>query len=108
MTDYATFDEWMTGATIYIEFDRYGEYSAHGFVAVSAYSDDDLLRDAVEDLAGGDNDMFEARELINKMVKDGNAWVGAGSLPSDACKNLEDKMREAQKKIIQEMRAVRG
>ena len=102
MSKYASFEEWMGGATVYIVHDRYGEYSPHGFVAVSGYSEDDKLREAVEDLQGGDNDMMTARDYLNALETSGKLWIGVGALPSEACANLETKMREAQQRIISE------
>lgn len=89
-TDDEKFLEWLCGATIYIEYNRYGYIWGHGFVCASKYVDDGQLREAVADLACGDMEANDAACVIEKS----GAWIGVDPNPAKAMALLVDKMRE--------------
>ena len=85
------FLDWLEGASIYIGYARYGQLGGHGFVIASAYSDEDQLREDIEDLDGGDCDALEAADRISERK---DIWLANNRDPAKAMQKLTDAMRE--------------
>lgn len=91
----SSFDEWISGASIYIGRARYGQLGGYGFVVASKYEESEELRNAVEDLDGGDFEALEAEKRIEKM----DCWYANHPDPAVAMQLLMGKMREFQRFI---------
>lgn len=74
----------------YAQTDRYGVFR-HTVVAVITHHEDndDVLRDAVDDLEGGDGDAFDARDLLTEQQSQGNLSIGVGASFSEAATNVD-------------------
>jgi hypothetical protein len=95
----APFLDWINGASIYIGWDRYGQFGSHGFVIASNYDDSDKLRQAIENLNAGDIEAFEAGEWI----RNSGCWLGVDPDPVIAMAILMGKMREYQRQLDHEI-----
>lgn len=91
----AAFEEWISGAKIYIGYARYAQLGGHGFVAASCYDESKQLQDAIDDLTGGDNEAIAAAEIIEKM----DCFYANHPDPAVAVQLLMGKMREFQRVI---------
>lgn len=58
------FLEWISGASIYIGYARYGQLGGHGFVVATKYDESESLEHAVQDLSAGDNEALDAGRFI--------------------------------------------
>ena len=87
--------------SFYAQTDRYGLFNSV-VVAVIAHShdDDDSIRDAVDDLEGGDNDAFEARDLLEAKQKSGDVSIGTGSTFTEAAKNADIKFSAYYSELV--------
>ena len=100
---------WLSGASIYIGYARYGQLGGHGFVFASGYDDSDALADAVDDLDAGDNEALQAADAIEERAKAGRCWYANDPDPVVAMARLMDQMREHHRAISieQEVEAAR-
>jgi hypothetical protein len=92
----ALFEDWIAGATIYIGRARYG-WPGVGFVAASCYDKSEQLREAVENLAGDDQEASDAADVIEQM----NCFYACDPDPAIAMQKLMGKMRDFQRVIDQ-------
>ena len=84
------FLNWISGASIYIGYARYGQLGGHGFVCVGDYGEDEILRSWVDDLNGGDHEALSAAQNITKM----NCWLGNDRDPAKAMQKMLDMARQ--------------
>ncbi len=90
-----TFYDWLGGVSFFCNYSRYGLLGGHGFVVASSY--DYRIEDlsaAVDDLDAGDNDAFDARDIIQAMVDNGNAYIANHTDPTEAMRLVVDQWRE--------------
>ena len=45
----ASFENWISGASIYIGYDRYAQLGSHGFVISTCYDESEMLKETIED-----------------------------------------------------------
>lgn len=100
---HATFEEWVSQASIYIGYARYGQLGGHGFVVATAYDNCEDLRQAVEDLDAGDHEALRAGERIMAM----DCLYASSPDPAIAMQLLMGKLRECQRAIDDEQRPSR-
>lgn len=91
------FIEWISGASIYIGYARYGQFGGHGFVCASKYDESEKLRGLVECLDGGDDEALNAEGAIAKM--DG-VWIGNDP---DPAKSMQKMLNKAKKFYFYEL-----
>lgn len=96
---YASFEDWVSGASIYIGYARYGQLGGHGFVVASRYDDSGELRAAVDDLDGGDIEALQAAEKIAAM----DCLYANHPDPAVAMQLLMAKLREFQRAVCEEL-----
>lgn len=82
MTDYYTSYSY---TQFYAQTDRYGLFGGIVVAVIAHHHDDDeSLRDAVDDLEGGDNEAFDAHDLIKDQKSKGRLSYGVGDTFSEA------------------------
>ena len=86
-------------ACFYIAWDRYSNgymwsQTLGEYICVIDFDEDEKLRDSVEGLEGGDNEMIEGCRYINKKLEQGRCVAGVGLLPSDAVREAESKAQK--------------
>jgi len=70
----------------YCGYDRYGHFGKYGHIVVCCLNDRDVLRDAVCDLDGQDDDAHNGANVIIDMVEEGIAYMGRDQNPVEAMK----------------------
>jgi len=101
---YTSFEDWISGASIYIGYARYGQLGGHGFVVASTYDESEDLREAVENLDGGDIEALDAADKIKRM----DCWYANDPDPAVAMQRLMGQMREFQRVIDDDIRKRRS
>lgn len=89
-----SFEDWISNASIYIGWCRYGAPAA-GFICASNYDEDEKLQLSVEDLEGGDNEMFQA----TKYIENNCSFWACDPDPAVAMQKLMGQMREFQRTV---------
>ena len=97
---YASFEDWISQARIYIGWARYGKPGGHGFVVATCYEPSEELEEAIDELDAGDNEASKAAEIIEEM----DCWYANDPDPALAMQKLMGKMREYQRVVDGELR----
>jgi hypothetical protein len=96
----ASFEDWISQASIYIGRARYGQLGGHGFVVASCYDESEELREAIENLDGGDNEALVAADKIERL----DCWYANDPDPAVAMQRLMGKLREFQRVVDDDQR----
>ena len=91
MPERQDFLKWLSGAYIYIGYDRYAQFGYHGFVVASQYYESDELKKYINDLNSDDVPALKAFEKL----KDMKYCIGLGKDPSFAMQILVDGLRKS-------------
>ena len=89
----ASFEDWISNASIYIGYARYGQLGGHGFVVATCYGESGELEKAVYDLDAGDNEALAAGHIIEEM----DCWYANDPDPAVAMQKFMAQMREFQR-----------
>ncbi len=95
---YATFEDWISNASIYVGYSRYGRLGGHGFVIASYYTESEELEKAVDNLDAGDSGKDNALDAA-KIVENMDCWYANDPDPAVAMQKLMGQMREFQRCI---------
>jgi hypothetical protein len=83
------FIDWLSCASIYIGYARYGQLGGHGFVCVGDYDGSDEIATKVDDLNGGDIEALDAGDWLARR----NVWIGNDPDPSKAMAMMVEQAR---------------
>jgi hypothetical protein len=86
----ADFIEWLSGASIYVGYARYGQLGGHGFVCVGTYDWSDDIARWTDDLNGGD---IEALDAADRLASQDGVWLGNDPDPSRAMAKMMERAR---------------
>ena len=92
--DYAYYYRRYSSVEFFVGTDRYGHF---GSVVVCVISHDEdycgKVREAVENLEGGDNESFDARDFLKAEQKAGNLTIGTSYSFAKAAKDADDQFK---------------
>jgi hypothetical protein len=95
------FLNWVSAAVFYIGYCRYGQINGHGFLVATMYEENEFLRDAVDDLSGGDIEAIQAAICIEEDLS--KCFYATDEDPAKAMEKLMITLKRYYKKMNGEL-----